>query len=201
MFTGIVEAQGVVQEVVHRDGNLRLSIQSEISPTLRPGQSVAHDGVCLTITEVDGHTHWVDIVEETLKKTHFHCVRIGQRLNLERSLTLQTPLDGHFVQGHCDQTLPCIDIVPREGSTLFYFPVDPQHAALLIPHGSIAINGVSLTVAGLDDERFYVSIIPHTMQKTNFSQLKPNQLVNVEYDLIGKYILRYAKLQGLAGRD
>ncbi len=201
MFTGIVEAQGIVQEVVHRDGNLRLSIQSEISPALRPGQSVAHDGVCLTITEIDGHTHWVDIVEETLKKTHFDRLRIGQRLNLERSLTLQTPLDGHFVQGHCDQTLPCIDIVPREGSTLFYFPVDPQHAAMLIPHGSIAINGVSLTVAGLDDEQFYVSIIPHTMQKTNFSQLKPNQLVNVEYDLIGKYILRYAKLQGLAGRD
>jgi len=155
MFTGIVEAVGIVREVVPEGGNLKLTIESELSSSLRPGQSVAHDGVCLTITEVDGFMHRVDIVEESLK-------------------------------------------IRRAGSTLFFFPVDPQHAALLIPHGSIAINGVSLTVAGLDDERFYVSIIPHTLQKTNFSQLKPNRLVNVEYDLIGKYILRYATLQGIA---
>jgi len=172
----------------------RISISSPLSPELHIDQSVAHDGICLTVVEVKDGTHEVDVVQETLSKTSFQWLKEGQLINLESSITPTTLLDGHLVQGHVDTVLRCLEIADLNGSWKIQFTLPVEHAGLVIPHGSISLNGISLTVANLYPDSFDVAIIPYTFEHTNFKNLRKGDFVNVEFDLIGKYLLRQIEL-------
>ena len=197
MFSGIISSTGTVQSIVDHGSTKLVSIASPISILLHVDQSIAHDGVCLTIVKVEGGMHQVEIVNETQSKTTFQNLKVGQTINLEKSITLQTLLDGHLVQGHVDLTLTCQNIDDLNGSWLMQFNLPPGHERLVIPHGSICINGVSLTIANLGTASIEVAIIPYTYHHTNFQFLKVGDPVNVEFDLIGKYLLRQLELQTL----
>jgi len=190
MFSGIIQNTGIVTSIQSNGTTSRLEIQSPISSGLYIDQSIAHDGICLTITQIEQESHWVDVVKETLSKTSFAHLRQGQVINLEKSLTLNTLLDGHLVQGHVDTTLQCIELRDENGSWNLKFNLPAEFANLVIPRGSICLNGVSLTIAKLFDDSFEVAIIPYTFNHTNFKFIQPGDLVNVEFDLIGKYLLR-----------
>ena len=190
MFSGIIKATGIVNAISPLGTTRQVTIESAISGSLAIDQSIAHDGVCLTIVAVDGNQHKVDVVQETLSKTSLASLEIGHLINLEPSLTLSTLLDGHLVQGHVDTTLQCLEITDLHGSWKFKFAFPAEYMALVIPHGSICLNGVSLTIAQLYDDAFEVAIIPYTYRHTNFQHLQPGDWVNVEFDLIGKYLLR-----------
>ncbi len=195
MFSGIIKALGQVQDVSQFGTNKRVRIGSSISNDLRIDQSVAHDGVCLTVVETGDGYHVVDMVEETLSKTSFHAIQKGQWVNLERPIAVNTLLDGHLVQGHVDACIRCRQIKNQEGSWKFTFELPETFAALVILHGSVCINGVSLTVAALHKDSFEVAIIPYTYEHTTFRHLKEGDGVNVEFDLIGKYLKRLAEVQ------
>jgi len=190
MFSGIIKATGIVSAVQTAGSTSRIQIQSPISSGFYVDQSIAHDGICLTVTGIEQDTHWADVVKETLSKTTFAHIRVGQLINLETSLTLHTLLDGHLVQGHVDTTLVCTERRDEKGSWNFVFALPKEFANLVIPRGSICINGISLTLADLFDDSFEVAIIPYTFHHTNFQFVKPGDLVNAEFDLIGKYLLR-----------
>jgi riboflavin synthase len=190
MFSGIIQNTGIVTTIASNGTTSRLEIQSPISSALYIDQSIAHDGICLTVTQVEHDSHWVDVVKETLSKTTFTRLRQGQVINLEKSLTLNTLLDGHLVQGHVDTTLQCIDRKDENGSWNLKFNLLAEFANLVIPRGSICLNGVSLTIANLFEDSFEVAIIPYTFEHTNFKFIQPGDRVNVEFDLIGKYLLR-----------
>ncbi len=190
MFSGIIHCTGTVSSLETVGATLRLQIKSSISSGLFIDQSLAHDGVCLTITRLENDTHWVDIVKETLSKTTFAQVRQGQMINLEKSLTLNGLLDGHLVQGHIDTALTCLDRKDENGSWKLKFNLPGEFSGLVIPRGSICLNGVSLTIAHLEEESFEVAIIPYTFAHTNFNLLQPGDKVNAEFDVIGKYLLR-----------
>lgn len=190
MFSGIVQCTGHVVSIIENGSTRRVSIASPISDELHIDQSVCHDGVCLTVVSIQNGIHAVDIVRETLSRTTFDQIIPGQVINLERSISLSTLLDGHLVQGHADTTLTCVTIRDMEGSWMFRFNLPESWAALVIPHGSICLNGISLTIANLDSDAFEVAIIPYTYAHTNFQFIKPGDRVNVEFDLIGKYLLR-----------
>jgi riboflavin synthase len=190
MFSGIIQSTGTVSSVEMAGTTKRLQIESAISSGLYIDQSIAHDGICLTVTGIDNETHWVDVVKETLSKTTFASVQKGQMINLEKSLTLNTLLDGHLVQGHIDTTLKCIERRDENGSWNLKFNLPKEFASLVIPRGSICLNGVSLTIAQLFEDSFEVAIIPYTFNNTNFQFLRVGDEVNVEFDLIGKYLLR-----------
>ncbi len=190
MFTGIVEAQGEIVAIEREAGNLHFDIQSPISSALKVDQSLAHDGVCLTVVSVEGQVHRVTAIEETLQRTALGEWEVGRKLNLERAMQLGARLDGHLVQGHVDDVGVCKAVEPRDGSWLFTFSFDERHAALLVHKGSVCINGVSLTVIDPQKDQFQVAIIPYTYEHTNFGSLRPGQKVNLEFDLIGKYLLR-----------
>ncbi len=196
MFTGIVEALGEVAGIMPEEKNLRLTIRSAISKELSIDQSVAHNGVCLTVVSQSGNEHTVVAVAETLEKTNLDALRPGQGVNLERSMTMATRIDGHMVQGHVDQTIECLEVVDKNGSWEFWFALDAGHRHLIVEKGSVCLNGTSLTVAALNADRFSVAIIPYTYQHTTFHQLKAGDLVNVEYDIIGKYIARHMEVLG-----
>ena len=185
---------GQVQDVLQSGTNKRVRIVSSLSNDLRVDQSVAHDGVCLTVVETGDGSHLVDIVAETLSKTSFIAIARGQWINLERSIAINTLLDGHLVQGHVDACIRCRKIKNEDGSWKFTFDLPEHFAALVILHGSVCINGVSLTVAGLHNDSFEVAIIPYTYEHTNFKYLKEGDSVNVEFDLIGKYLKRLAEV-------
>jgi riboflavin synthase len=174
--------------------NQRLAIASPISGELMIDQSISHDGVCLTIVEMKNGIHEVDVVQETLSKTNFQFLKEGQLINLEKSITPTSLLDGHLVQGHVDTFLECLHIDNRQGSWNIKFNLPKEFSALVIPRGSICLNGVSLTVANLHDDSFEVAIIPYTYEHTNFHLLRKGDFVNVEFDLIGKYLLRQAEV-------
>lgn len=194
MFTGIVENLGLIREVSQQGSNKTFWVDSPLSSSLKVDQSLSHDGVCLTVEEIIGNSHRVTAIKETLDKTNLGNWKTGIRVNLERSLTLSARLDGHFVQGHVDGTGTCVEIINKEGSFEFLFAFPENFAALVIEKGSICINGVSLTAWEVEKTSFKVAVIPYTFQHTNFQQLKVNDTVNLEFDLIGKYILRKLNL-------
>jgi len=190
MFSGIIQSTGIVTAIEMSGTTKRLQLQSSISSGLYIDQSIAHDGTCLTIVSVEEEHHWVEVVQETLSKTTLANVKTGQHINLEKSLTLATLLDGHLVQGHVDTTLKCLERVDNNGSWNLKFNLPKEYTNLVIPQGSICLNGVSLTIADLFEESFEVAIIPYTFNHTNFKFIQPGDEVNVEFDLIGKYLLR-----------
>lgn len=190
MFTGIIENLGIVTSTSSLGSNKTFWIQSVISPELKVDQSLSHDGVCLTVEEIQGDRHRVTAVEETLSKSVLNEWGIGRNVNLERSLLLNSRLDGHFVQGHVDTTGICEKIKDQEGSNEYSFSFNKKFRSLVIEKGSISINGVSLTVFDVKKNTFRVAIIPYTLQHTNLQFIKKGDTVNLEFDMIGKYISR-----------
>lgn len=197
MFTGIIEATGTIIDTETNGTNKTFWISSPISHELKIDQSVAHNGVCLTVEEVRGPEHRVTAVKETLEKTNLENWVKGDLLNLERSLLLNARIDGHLVQGHVDTTGICSNIKNENGSWVFQFSYFEKYAPLVIEKGSIALNGTSLTVYDISKDFFSVTIIPYTYNFTNFHELKVNDSVNIEFDLLGKYILRNMSLQNI----
>lgn len=190
MFTGIIENTGLVTAIDQEGTNLTFRIESPLAPELKIDQSVSHNGVCLTVTGVADGNYTVTAVDETLKKTNLGQLAVGSRVNLERCMPANGRFDGHIVQGHVDQTGICTDVQDLNGSWLFDFqyPVDPQNQNITVEKGSICINGVSLTVFNSQQDRFRVTIIPYTYEHTNFRDLKAGDSVNLEFDILGKYI-------------
>ena len=193
MFTGIVESLGVVTNIEVDRGNIDFTIQSKISSELKIDQSVSHNGVCLTVTKVSDDTHTVTAVKETLEKSSLKTFSVNDIINLERAMKLGYRLDGHLVQGHVDGVAKCIDVSINDGSWIYKFEFDISNEKLLIEKGSICINGVSLTVFNIEKNTFNVTIIPYTFENTSFKKLNKGDLVNVEFDMIGKYLARYNK--------
>jgi len=194
MFTGIIEATGLVKEVQPQGSNVDLWIESNITSELKIDQSVAHNGVCLTVVEIKGDSYRVTAVDETLRKTNLGGWKVGDLVNLERSLKVGSRLDGHFVQGHVDATATCIEKQTLEGSWLFRFGFPNEYAALVIEKGSICINGVSLTVFNVGKDECTVTIIPYTYEHTNFKTIEEGSVVNIEFDVLGKYLMRQKEL-------
>jgi riboflavin synthase len=190
MFTGIIESLGKVESVKKEGTNFHFEIESKISPELKVDQSVSHDGVCLTVTKVVGSIHWVTAIDETLKKSNFNSIVRGTQLNLERCMLNNGRFDGHIVQGHVDQVGIVKSIKDENGSWLFDFEYDPSLGNVTVEKGSIAVNGVSLTCFNSTDGKFTVGIIPYTFENTSFNKLKIGDVVNLEFDIIGKYVKR-----------
>lgn len=190
MFTGIIEALGQVKEVVESGTNRTFWVESPLSPSFSIDQSIAHDGVCLTVEEVRGNQHRVTAVLETLEKTALKKWQQGKRINLEQSLLPSKRLDGHFVQGHVDTTGVCEQIEDKSGSWEFTFRFPENFAPLVIEKGSISLNGTSLTVFSVTKNTFKVAIIPYTYEHTSMKFLQESDTVNLEFDMIGKYIFR-----------
>jgi riboflavin synthase len=189
VFTGIIEATGKVLSTEFEEGNLQLWIESGISNELKVDQSVAHNGVCLTVVELGHNSHRVTAVAETLAKTNLGKLESGRIVNLERCLLVNGRFDGHIVQGHVDTTAICVDVQEANGSWLYFFRLrDKTEQLLIVDKGSICINGVSLTVVACTEEGFYVTIIPYTFEHTTFGELKAGDEVNLEFDILGKYI-------------
>lgn len=191
MFSGIVETTGVVEKAITTGGNLDLWIQCSFTDELKIDQSIAHNGACLTVVEINGQLYRVTAIEETLKKTNLGFLKIGDEINLERCLRMNDRLDGHMVQGHVDTTAICDDVKVVDGSWEFHFSYDKNHDHVTVSKGSICVNGVSLTVVDSSPGKFSVCIIPYTMAHTNFKNLKKGDQVNLEFDIIGKYVQRY----------
>ncbi|WP_454986690.1 riboflavin synthase [Capnocytophaga bilenii] len=190
MFTGIVEEIAEVVRLERENANLHLYIRSSFANELKIDQSVAHNGVCLTVVAIEGDTYKVTAIAETLAKTHLGSLKVGDAVNLERGMLLNTRLDGHIVQGHIDQTATCVRIQEEAGSTRFSFEYDASSGNVVIEKGSITVNGVSLTVVDVAIDGFGVAVIPYTLAHTNLHLLKVGSVVNVEFDVIGKYVAR-----------
>lgn len=190
MFTGIIESLGRVKSVQKDKNNLQIEIASPLSKSLKIDQSVSHDGVCLTIIKKSKTSHLVTAVSETLQKTNLSKLKVGSMINLERALHLNSRLDGHLVSGHVDCTSKLLNINKLSGSTELEFELRKEFANLIISKGSITINGISLTVSKLKHKSFKVVIIPFTWEHTNLKYLKTGAPANIEFDMIGKYILR-----------
>ena len=195
MFTGIIEDTGVIKEIFNNGSNKTFWITSPLSNELKVDQSLSHNGVCLTVEEIKDGMHRVTAIEETLLKTDLANWKAGSIINLERCMQLNGRLDGHIVQGHVDATAACIEIVNKEGSREYSFQFDIQFAKYIIEKGSITINGISLTLFNIGINRFTVDIIPYTFEHTNMKTLKKDDLVNLEFDIIAKYINRILSLQ------
>jgi riboflavin synthase len=195
MFTGIVESLGVIKEISTSGTNKTFWIESQLSSSFKVDQSIAHNGVCLTVEDVKESLHRVTAVEETLKKTELNQWEIGSHVNIERSLLPTNRLDGHFVQGHVDSTGTCTKIKDKQGSYEFEFEFQKKFAELVIEKGSICVNGISLTAFDVKKHSFKVAIIPFTFEHTNLQFVKEGDLVNLEFDMIGKYILRKLSLE------
>jgi riboflavin synthase len=194
MFTGIIETTGTVKEVISNDSNRSFWIDSPISNQLKTDQSVSHNGVCLTVEEVRGNSHKVTAIDETLSKTNLGNWQEGTMVNLERCVQMNGRLDGHLVQGHVDSTAICKKRKDKEGSWVFEFEFPKKFAELVIEKGSICINGISLTAFDVKKRSFCVAIIPYTFEHTNIQNVNEGDTVNIEFDMIGKYILRKLSL-------
>jgi len=194
MFTGIIETLGKVTNLVTEKDNLHITIESKITHELKIDQSIAHNGVCLTVVAIDNNQYTVTAIKETLDKTNIGNLIVNSTVNLERAMQLGERLDGHIVQGHVDQTATCIDVKETEGSWLFTFEYDPKLNNVTIEKGSITVNGVSLTVVNSQKNSFSVAIIPYTFEHTNFKTFKVGTEVNLEFDVIGKYVKRLTEL-------
>jgi riboflavin synthase len=187
MFTGIIEQLGVVKSIEKEASNKHFTIHSELANSLRPDESVAHNGVCLTVTHIEESSYKVTAIEETLIKSNLNDLSAGDEVNLERAMRWDGRLDGHLVQGHVDQTASCTEVKEADGSHYFYFEHD-ESEFINVEKGSICVNGVSLTVVDVWKNGFSVAIIPYTIEHTNFKHIKPGTRVNIEYDIIGKYV-------------
>lgn len=192
MFTGIIETLGIVKKIENEGSNRHITVASSFVDELKIDQSVAHNGVCLTVVNINREkgTYKVIAVDETLRKTNLGDFVEGDEVNLERGMLLNTRLDGHIVQGHVDGTAVCTSVTDENGSWKFVFENDGAARNLLVEKGSVTVNGVSLTVVDAGDYSFSVAIIPYTMQHTTFKNLKRGHTVNVEFDIIGKYVAR-----------
>jgi riboflavin synthase len=195
MFTGIIEAQGLVKEVLTRGSNKTFWVESPLSPSFRPDQSVSHDGVCLTVEELGPGSHRVTAIAETLQKSVLGHWVPGSRVNLERCLRVDSRLDGHFVQGHVDARGRCVRRKDRNGSLELEFEFPRKFAPLVVEKGSICINGISLTAFDVKKKRFRVALIPYTSAHTNIGEVREGSLVNLEFDLLGKYLQRSLSLK------
>ena len=190
MFTGIIEEIGKIVQIEREEANLHLYVKSSFTNELKIDQSVAHNGVCLTVVAINGDVYQVTAIAETLAKTHLGSLQVGDAVNLERGMLLNTRLDGHIVQGHIDQTGTCTAIQEEAGSTRFTFQYDPSTGNVVIEKGSITVNGVSLTVVDATRDSFSVAVIPYTLAHTNLQHLQIGNIVNLEFDVIGKYVAR-----------
>ena len=188
MFTGIVETTAEIIEIITQDTNLTFRLRSSLAPELKIDQSLSHNGVCLTVTTIESDTYSVTAVDETLKKTNAGRWKVGTKVNLERCMSANGRFDGHIVQGHVDQTAICTQAEEVGGSWLYDFQYDPTIGNITVEKGSICINGVSLTVFNSQVDGFRVTIIPYTYQHTNFHQLQTGDEVNLEFDILGKYM-------------
>jgi riboflavin synthase len=198
MFSGIIETLGRVVAIEDEGSNRHFMIASTISHQAYVDQSIAHNGVCLTVTQLNENMHRVTAIQETLEKTNLRALKPGNIINIERAIQANSRMDGHFVQGHVDTVARCAKIEAVDGSWYFHFETDRKWDKLMVPKGSICLNGVSLTLVDVNNGTFSVAIIPYTYEHTNFSTMTVNQLVNVEFDILGKYIIQYLeKLQGL----
>jgi riboflavin synthase len=191
MFTGIIETIGQIVGIEHSDTNIEFTVATELTNELKIDQSVAHNGVCLTVTAINDNKYKVTAIQETLLKTNLSQLQSGDKINIERAATMQSRLDGHMVQGHVDTTAIVVNIIDNNGSWNFVFKYKKQGSHIVVDKGSVCINGVSLTVVDPIDETFCVSIIPFTYEHTTFSMLKIGDKVNIEFDILGKYIYQY----------
>jgi riboflavin synthase len=194
MFSGIVETTARVAALEKEQGNLHITLECPFAGDLRIDQSVAHNGVCLTVVKRSGGQYTVTAIAETLQKSNLGLLQIGDEVNVERSMKLDALLDGHLVQGHVDQTAQCTDVREADGSWYFSFAYDPLQGNITVEKGSISINGVSLTVVNSQHGSLSVAIIPYTYRHTNFHNIRKGSIVNLEFDIVGKYI---AKIAGL----
>ena len=190
MFTGIIETMGELVKLEKDQTNLHFHIRSALAKELKIDQSLAHDGVCLTVVDIQGDVYTVTAVHETLQKSVLGMWAVGRKINLERAMKLGDRLDGHLVQGHVDDTGKCIEIENQSGSWLYKFQFSAKNSNLTIEKGSLCINGTSLTIFNVTEKTFCVTVIPYTYEHTNFHQLNVGDLVNLEFDMIGKYILK-----------
>lgn len=195
MFTGIIEEIGKVSHLQQEEENLHLTIEAQLSSELKIDQSVAHQGVCLTVVKQSKENYTVTAIAETLNRTNLSQLEIGDPINLERGMKLNARLDGHLVQGHIDQTAICTKCENQKGSHLYHFKYDPAQQNVTLEKGSITINGVSLTVVDSFKNSFSVAIIPYTYEHTTFKYLKKGDSVNLEFDVIGKYVKKLYHLQ------
>ena len=190
MFTGIIETLGTVTDLVQDHGNLHITVESSIAAELKIDQSVAHNGVCLTVIALADGKHTVTAIEETLNKTSIGHLQKGDLVNLERCMQMNARLDGHIVQGHVDQTATCIAFKELDGSWEYTFEYDAALGNVTVEKGSICVNGISLTVVNSKANSFSVAIIPYTFEHTNLQQVREGSKVNLEFDIIGKYVAR-----------
>lgn len=190
MFTGIIETLGTVTHLKHDNGNLHITVKSSISNQLKIDQSVAHSGVCLTVVLLTEDSHTVTAIDETLNKTNLGSLKVGDLVNLERCMQMNGRLDGHIVQGHVDQTAICSAFKELPGSWEYQFTYDASLGNVTVEKGSVCVNGISLTVVNSGPDHFSVAIIPYTFEHTNLQQVKEGSVVNLEFDIIGKYVAR-----------
>ena len=190
MFTGIIETTGTIKSISKEENNLHFTINSSFTKQLKVDQSVSHNGVCLTVVEINDNDYVVTAIEETLKKTNLNKLVVGNRVNLERCTKVGDRLDGHIVQGHVDGLAECINVLEKGGSWEFTFSGNQQVEKLTVNKGSISINGVSSTIVETKNKQFSVAIIPYTYKHTNFNEIRIGDKVNIEYDIIGKYVMK-----------
>ena len=191
MFTGIIEELGVVKNIVKESGNIHFTVEAAMCPELKIDQSVAHNGVCLTVVSIKDNCYTVTAIEETLTKTNLGSLAITDVVNLERCMKMDGRLDGHIVQGHVDKTAICTEVKTEDGSWVFSFEYDKNSPSeVTVEKGSITVNGTSLTVVNSKDNSFSVCIIPYTYENTCFKNIKKGDTVNLEFDIIGKYVAR-----------
>lgn len=190
MFTGIIEQTGIVEQVEQAGTNLVFWVKSPLAGALKPDQSLSHNGVCLTVEAINGDMHRVTAIDETLQKTNLSHWKKGTLVNLERCMPINGRLDGHIVQGHVDTLASCTKVVEKTGSWEYSFEFEPRFAPFIIEKGSISLNGISLTIFNITNNGFTVAIIPYTYEHTNMKQLTEKDTVNIEFDVIGKYVNR-----------
>jgi riboflavin synthase len=200
MFSGIVEEAATVVALEREKGNLHITLKCSFTHELKVDQSVAHNGVCLTVVSIDGDNYTVTAIKETLDCSNLGLLKVGSKVNLERSMKMDGRLDGHIVQGHVDQTAVCTDVVEADGSWYYTFQYEfdkemAKKGYLTVDKGSVTVNGVSLTVVNPTEKSFSVAIIPYTYEMTNFHQIEKGSVVNIEFDIVGKYISRILALQ------
>ena len=196
MFSGIVEEAATVVRLEKEQENLHITMECSFADEMKIDQSISHNGVCLTVVDLKEGTYKVTAIKETLMKSNLGVLKIGDKVNLERSTRLDSRLDGHMVQGHVDLTATCTEVLEAEGSWYFTFEYEPQgEEHITVEKGSVSVNGVSLTVVNSQERSFQVAIIPFTYEVTNFHQIKKGTVVNIEFDIIGKYIARILKNQ------
>lgn len=194
MFTGIIESIGVITHLKKEQDNLRITVKSNLTPELKIDQSVSHNGICLTVVDVQNDEYSITAIKETIDKTNIKSLEINSEVNLERAMKLGDRLDGHIVQGHVDQIASCLSVNETSGSWVFTFEYDETLNNITIEKGSITINGVSLTVVNSKTNEFSVAIIPYTFEHTNFKNIIVDTVVNLEFDIVGKYIRKLHEL-------